>query len=158
LRRQIEEEEAAANAAEEQNSAEQKPDEQKPDEQKPDEGNSDLTKDAEQVAEDDSVKGLQGSAENSENESKHDPKDTDESKEATQKDDQSDTTEKEQAEVMNQAAKYVFSFLKIEHPPERIFNLRSLGSLCLGTLIAHEACHYLEFLLYFSCSLTLSFN
>jgi len=89
FRRQIEEDEAAAKAAEE---------------RKSEEGNSDLTKDAEHITEDDTEKGLQGSAENSENTSKHDSKDTDESKEAAQKDHQSDTTEQEQAEVMNQTA------------------------------------------------------
>jgi hypothetical protein len=96
LRRQIEKEEAAAKATEE---------------QKSEEGNSDLTKDAEQITVGDKEKGLQGSAENSENTSDHDPKDTVEPKEAAQKDPQSDTTQKEQAEVMNQTAKYVFSFL-----------------------------------------------
>jgi len=95
LRRQIEEQEAAANAAED--AAE---------EQKSEEGNSDLTKDAEQVPVDDTENGLQGSDENSEDTSKHVLKDTDESKEAEQ-DHESDTTPEQHAEVVNQTAKYV---------------------------------------------------
>jgi len=89
FRRQAEGEEAAANAAEE---------------QKSEEANSDLTKDAEHILVDDTEKGLQGSAENSENTSKHVPKDTDESKEAAQQGDKSDATLNEHAEVVNQTA------------------------------------------------------
>lgn len=96
FRRQAEEEEAAANAAEE---------------QKSEEVNSDLTKDAEQIPADDAEKGSQGSAEHSENTSKHVPEDTHESKEAAQQDDKSDATLTEQAEVVNQTAKYVFASL-----------------------------------------------
>jgi hypothetical protein len=100
FRRQVEEEEAAAKAAEE----------QKSEEQKSEEGNSDLTKDAEQIPPGDTEKGLQGSDENSENTPQHVP-DTDESKESAQEGDKSDTTLKKEAEVMNQTAKYVYAFL-----------------------------------------------
>jgi hypothetical protein len=96
FRRQAEEEEAAANAAEE---------------PKSEEGNSDLTKDAEHISVDDTEKGSQDSAENSENTSKHDPKDTGESKEATEQDDKSATTLIQEAEVVTRTAKYVFALL-----------------------------------------------
>jgi hypothetical protein len=95
FRRQAEEEEATANTAEEQKSEEVTPD---------------LTKDAEHIQVDDTEKGLQGSAENSENTSKHVP-DTDESTEAAEQGDKLDATLNEHAEVVNQTAKYVFAFL-----------------------------------------------
>jgi hypothetical protein len=85
FRRQAEEEEAAASSAQE---------------QKSEEANSDLLKDTEQVPVGDTEKGSQSSAESSENTSKHVPKDTDEPKE-----------DKQQAEVLNKTAEYVFDFL-----------------------------------------------
>ena len=96
FRRQTEDEQAAAANA---------------DEQKSEEGNTDLTKDAEQIPVGDTEKGVQGSEEDSENTSKHVSKDTDDSKEAPGKDHEPDTTEKQQTEVINQTAKYVFAFL-----------------------------------------------
>ena len=103
LRRQIEAEEAATSAAEE---------------QKSEEGNPDLTQDAEPVPADDTEKELQSSAENSENTSKHVPDtnepieeehvpDTNEPKEEEQEGHKSDTAPEQQAEVVNQTAKYV---------------------------------------------------
>jgi len=106
LRRQIEEAEAAANPAEEQKSEEQKSEEQKSEEHKSEEGTSDLTKEAEQEPADDTEKGSQSSAENSENTSKHVP-DTDEAKEGEQEDHKSDTTPEQHVELVNEAAKYV---------------------------------------------------
>ena len=104
LRRQIEQQEAEANAAgAEANAAEAAAN--AADEQKSDEGNSDL-KDAEQVPVDDTEKESQGSPENSENTSKQ-VSDTDAPKEEEHEDHESDATPEQQAEVVNQSAKYV---------------------------------------------------
>jgi len=125
LRRQIEQQEAEANAAgAEANAAEAEANAAEAeanaagaeanaaeaaanaaDEQKSDEGNSDL-KDAEQVPVDDTEKESQGSPENSENTSKQ-VSDTDAPKEEEHEDHESDATPEQQAEVVNQSAKYV---------------------------------------------------
>jgi hypothetical protein len=90
FRRQLEEEQAAVDATEEEH--------------------SDLSKDAEQIPVDDTGKGSQDSAEESEDTSEHVPKDKDGSTEVAQQSDKPDTTEK-QAQAVDQTPEYVFEFL-----------------------------------------------